>query len=401
MKATDAVTYFWSGSNRPGEIAALAKHDKNIGVAVVALDKGGRGEAELVNIGADDPVDNAVRIVANVAQARGGSPIVMFDRDRCGDIPTGDTTVEVAGRKVVVGFRKIAANVARSVEGGKNMLGDLLKGMFGEAAGEAGAGHKVAIELTPAGWQMTAAELDQFKKSDSKVFVDSGAFGEVKFDKATGRFVDVKPITHDDWTERLAAYKRIALALGDRAFLVAPDKVGDQAETLARLARYAGEVRELRALGANVIVPLQKGALSQAAFDVEVEKVLGFGDYVRGIPSKKAAATVEEIAALSRTLPAAARVHLLGLGPFGERFDEVIEAIARPAELVFCDSVRIKALVGRTNGRNNGPRILTALIDAAREFLGLADKTRLDSDESFAVKFLALDSYFATASTRS
>ena len=277
------ATYFWSGSSRAGEIAALAKHGRHVGVAVDALDKGGRSLAEL---------------------------------------------------------RKLSS-------------------------------------------------------SHVKVFVDSGAFGEVKFDASAGGFVDVRPISDSDWLERLETYREIAKALGSRCYLVAPDKVGDQVVTLERLARYAEQVNELRELGANIIVPLQKGAMSQAAFDQAVTSTLGFGDYVRGIPSKKAAATVEEIAELCQELPADARIHLLGLGPWGARFDQVMAVVNRPAELVFCDSVRIKALVGRTNGRGGAPRILTALTDKAREVLGLADKGKLSADESFQVKFWALDTYLA------
>lgn len=276
-----ASTYFWSGSSRAGEIAALAKHGCHVGVAVDALDKGGRSLAEL---------------------------------------------------------RKLAT-------------------------------------------------------SHVKVFVDSGAFGEVKFDASTGGFVDVRPISDSDWLERLETYREIAKALGSRCYLVAPDKVGDQEATLERLGRYAQQVNELRRLGANIIVPLQKGAMTQADFDRAVTSTLGFGDYVRGIPSKKAAATVVEIAELCRELPRNARIHLLGLGPWGARFDQVMAVVNRPHELVFCDSVRIKALVGRTNGRGGTPRILTALTDRAREVLGLTNKGKLNANESFAVKFWALDTY--------
>ena len=49
-------------------------------------------------------------------------------------------------------------------------------------------------------------------------------------------------------------------------------------------------------------------------------------------------------------------MHLLGLGPESPRFAAAVEAIRSGAPLVevFCDSVKLKRLVGRTNGRGGG-----------------------------------------------
>lgn len=386
-----ATTYFWSGSNRPGEILALAKHGKGIGISLADLDKGGRGLATLLSLAQD----TAERIVVNVTQERGGRPILMLGRKR-DQLPSGDQVVRVDGEPVVLGFRKIAVNVARAARGGANLLGSLLRGMFGESAGGRGKGHRVVFERTAGGgWDMTRTDLAAAARSQSPVFVDSGAFSEVRFAPEMGRFVDVRPITDADWLERLAAYRRIAQALGSRAFLVAPDKVGDQAETLRRLRRYAPQVRELREFGAQIIVPIQRGELEGAAFDRACAEALGFADYIRGIPSKKAAATPAEIAALSRELPAEARIHLLGMGPASEGYEETIAAIGRPAAQVLCDSVRIRALVGRTNGPGGGPRLLTRLADAARQALGLHPTRRLGSEDAQAVKFHAIDAMFS------
>ena len=381
--------YFWSGSNRPGEIAALAKHGQWIGVAIDALDKAGRGMRALLALAPP------ARMVVGVTRATGGAPILMFNRDRVvhAGLPTGDVRVDVAGRGLLFGFRKVAVNVARAAADSANTLTDLLRDMFGADAGARGEGHKVSFELTQAGWRMSDAELDAAKRSQSRIFVDSGAFGEVRFDVAQGRLVDHAPISHDEWLLRLAGYDRIATALGAQCYLVAPDKVGDQDETLRRLELYAPQVRALRAKGAQIIVPIQRGAMAGADFDRACTAVLGFGDYVRGIPSKKAAATVAEIAELSRSLPETARVHLLGLGPFGERYNAVVAALGRTPELVTCDSVRIKALVGRTNGPGGGPRILTRLTDAAKRIMGVVGQ-RLAPAEADQVKFRALDAYF-------
>lgn len=379
--------YFWSGSNRAGEIYALAKHREWIGVAVDALDRGGRALKALLSLA------TPTRFVVNVARA-GSRPILMLNRERGlnGALPRGELPVRVGGHELVLGFRKIACNVARAAADGCNVLAQTLREIFGERAGAPGSGHKVVLELTACGWQMSDAEIAQIAASDSRVFVDSGAFGEVRWDDATKRLVDHRPITHADWLERLAAYDRIAAALGGRAYLVAPDKVGDQAETLARLERYRDRLLALRAAGAQIIVPLQRGELSAAAFDAACIAILGFDDYIRGIPSKKAAASIEEIAALSAALPERARVHLLGLGPFSERYDAVVAAIGRAPELVTCDSVRIKALVGNDNGRGGKPRILTQLSHAVRRMLGIVG--RPSAQQSDQIKYRALDLYF-------
>jgi hypothetical protein len=381
-------TYFWSGSNLPGEIDALAKHGQAVGVSVPDLDGAGRAMAALEGLAPRRPV------VANVARNGSGKPILMLCRQR-DQLPTGDTAVRVGGRSMLFGFRKIAVNVARSVADGANELASTLREMFGDDAGARGKGHKVALVMTREGWEMSEHRLGELAARGTRVFVDSGAFGEVKFCPEAGRLVDRNPITHAEWTRRLDAYQRIAKALGSNAFLVAPDKVGDQAETLRRLALYAPRVRALRALGANIIVPIQRGEMAGADFDRECARVLGFDDYIRGIPSKKAAASVAEIAELSSSLPVDARIHLLGLGPFGSRYRAVLAAIGRQPELVFCDSVRIKALVGRTNGPGGGPRILTKLADQARVLLGIPARRRYSTDESYAIKFASLDAYFS------
>lgn len=374
-------TYFWSGSNHAGEIRALAKHGQSIGVAVHQLDRRGRAMAALEALG-------PARVVVNVTQASGGRPILMFNRDRLGQalLPEGDVRVRVRGRNLLLGFRRCAVNTARVAEDGINILASTLRRIFGSDAGAKGEGHRVVLERDADGWRMTDARLAELADTGANVFVDSGAFSEVAFDPKLGRMVTVDPITDADWRERLASYRRIAQALGPRAYLVAPDKVGDQRATLRRLERYADQVRELRQLGARIIVPIQRGDMDGASFDRECTRVLGFDDYVRGIPSKKAAATVEEIADLSRQLPDDARVHLLGLGPWGSRYEAVLAAVARPAELVTSDSVRIKALVGRSNGRGGKPRPLTRITDLVRQALGL-DATVED------VKFHALDRY--------
>lgn len=207
------------------------------------------------------------------------------------------------------------------------------------------------------------AALEKLAGTGTLVFVDSGAFGEVRF--GPGGPAIINPISDAEWRRRLALYLRLAAALGPQLFAVAPDCVGFQDVTLARLERYAADVLALHASGANVIVPLQNGLLTLAELDARVVDILGFDDFVRGIPSKKGATTTPELVGLLAARSQAKRVHLLGLGPASKRWPSVIAALerVRPELDLFCDSVLITAHVGKTNGRRGGPRALTKASD--------------------------------------
>ena len=214
--------------------------------------------------------------------------------------------------------------------------------------------------------------------SGRAIFLDSGAFGEVGFD-AAGPFVKAE-ITAEEWTRRLDVAEALAGAIGPALFFVAPDKVAFQADTLERLRTYAPRVRAIRALHANVIVPHQKGELSLADFHDAAAELLGFSDFVVGVPMKKDATTIDDLVELLAARPVA-RLHLLGMGPHSRSWDRTLAAIAEasPATVVFCDSVEITRQVGRTNGPNGGPRAMTAAQDdqaaevAARTFRQDAD----------------------------
>lgn len=75
------------------------------------------------------------------------------------------------------------------------------------------------------------------------VMIDSGAFSEVLFTENGPR--TIAPIDETEWSRRLSISIRLASALGNFAVVLAPDKVGDQQETLTRLARYRSELASL------------------------------------------------------------------------------------------------------------------------------------------------------------
>jgi hypothetical protein len=206
----------------------------------------------------------------------------------------------------------------------------------------------------------------------TRLFVDSGAFSEVKF----GPYRVVKEITDSEWRRRFKLYRWASATFRDRAYIVAPDRVGDQDVTIERLQRYALDVSWCASFGANVIVPVQKGSRSMGEFYRLARSILCLRtEPIAGIPMQKDATSIDELREFAATLPwFGARIHLLGIGPKAKlgRFWRAINAIksVRPNCQVTSDSALVPSLVGRTNGPGGGPRILTALQDEART-LGL------------------------------
>jgi len=237
----------------------------------------------------------------------------------------------------------------------------------GEIRGLSKAGADVGVaanEISPA----AEAALVELAGSDVQVFVDSGAFSEVSFG-ANGAEI-VKPITPAGWERVLALYARLGRALGSQLWIVAPDCVGHQDITLERLALYATDVRALHASGVHVLVPVQKGELSQAAFAAKIDAALGFTSWIPAMPCKKAATTAAEVADFLTTRKPD-HVHLLGLGIRSRKLEAYLAPFTDSLASVSLDSCWITANVGRTSGPKGGPRKLTAARDIAKSVTGL------------------------------
>lgn len=204
--------------------------------------------------------------------------------------------------------------------------------------------------------------LERLAPLSIPVFVDTGAFSEMTFEAVVPQVV--APITDETWERRLAVSTRIARALGPHAYCVAPDRVGDQDETLRRLALFAPVVRGWHACGARVVVPLQRGALSTLAFREAAVRALGLGaeDIVPALPGNKDATPLDEMERFLRAARPKA-LHLLGLGPRNARFHAVHALFERlaPGCALSYDSNLLAAYVGHTNGRGGGARVLTSL----------------------------------------
>lgn len=259
----------------------------------------------------------------------------------------------------------------------------------GDMEGALRAGYHVGVsasDIRPPGIR-AACELAQVH-TEQMMFVDSGAFGEVEFSPLERRFVVKKPIT--DWRHRLDVYEEIAEAWGRRTMLVCPDLVGDQQGTLERLDRYSTRMQHLADYyGARLIVPLQGGRMDMVDFGLAARQIMdGHPRMVWGIPSKKAATHPRDLAAFAKGVGAAedayiketgqqpmpAWFHLLGCAPSmgdvlgGVDYLGLLAAIRQhlPDAVVTCDSVRMRGLVGRTNGKGGSVNVLTAAQDRAR-----------------------------------
>jgi hypothetical protein len=236
----------------------------------------------------------------------------------------------------------------------------------GEIRGWAALGRDIGVAV-PELSEEAIVELLALAGSDVAVFVDSGAFSEVGPDLRV-----VRPIAHQEWLRRLGVYKRLASALGGQLHVVAPDRVGDQEVTLQRLERYAEELREIDALGAHVLVPAQKGAMSQADFMRTAEALLVI-DVTPAVPCKKAATSPAELAAFCDDYRPH-RMHLLGLGPRGARTVDYMQAVAdfAPGAQVTIDSCTIRAHCNRDRRIGVARRIAIRLKDwtvaARKEF---------------------------------
>lgn len=189
-----------------------------------------------------------------------------------------------------------------------------------------------------------------------KVFVDSGAFSEVT--EKDGILYVTKPLGAEHWERILSLYVGLARELGPRLYCVGPDRVGDQKITYHRTRRYADRIRELRELGANLIIPLHKGTVDLARYANAVRKIYGVKNPLWGVPFKKASRSLQGAREVVETLHPD-RLHFLGLGPSSSLFRGVKELCDSAGVDLYCDSVRVRALAGRTNGSGGGPRIIT------------------------------------------
>lgn len=204
---------------------------------------------------------------------------------------------------------------------------------------------RLGIPVAVAANHLREASIAELIAIGRPVLVDSGAFSEVVFE-ANGPRV-VAEITDEDWRRRLAVYLRLATALGGRAMLVVPDQVGNQQETLRRLARYRRKLGVLAAAGAKLVLPLQVGTMSHAEFYAAAEETAHV-PLVPAMPMRKAATSLEAFVGFLRER-SPKEIHLLGMGLENRRAEKVIEIVRHfvPSISISMDSNRLRAVTGR------------------------------------------------------
>ncbi len=186
--------------------------------------------------------------------------------------------------------------------------------------------------------------LSQLAGRGTPVFVDSGAYEE---------FTKQRPISDADWSGVLGVYDQIAKAYRQDAYLVAPDKIGDQRETARRLAKFMPTLVGLaKKRKANLLLVAQGGATPRWKFwNAEVAKLRRAGvpasKIVGAMPMQAKAAKIPELVEFVKRAKGLRMIHLLGIGP--GRVEAAYDAVkkARPDLRVIFDSVLITRGVGR------------------------------------------------------
>jgi hypothetical protein len=235
----------------------------------------------------------------------------------------------------------------------------------GEIRGLASVGHDIGVAAGELNEQ-AIQELERLAGSDIQIFVDSGAFSEMKLDPNTGRLFLHRPISSDQWIEILDLYLRLGKSLGSQLWVVAPDRIGDQQKTLELIEDYELQLREIEATGARILLPVQKGRSSQLDFWRMITEGSGI-DFIPALPCKKQATGLYEAREFMEQ-PKAIRpkhLHLLGLGIRNHLADKFLQLAEELGFSLSFDSNWICANVGRVPE----PRTYTKARDLAKTFV--------------------------------
>lgn len=184
------------------------------------------------------------------------------------------------------------------------------------------------------------------------LFIDSGAFQEYNMKtKAYNKPEMDKAVFESAFN----LYAEMAQIWGDRLYIVAPDKVANQTETLKRMKPFISKLAKLREqTGVNVIIPLQAGSkYTLTQFHDVVNKLCKKVNmsWVRGIPATaKSPKALEQFGDLldARNFN---DCHLLGMSPRNAAFPDVEKLILEKGKTwmtITMDGAIIRSLVGKS-----------------------------------------------------
>ena len=166
------------------------------------------------------------------------------------------------------------------------------------------------------------------------IFVDSGAFHTATTGGQTA------------WETVFSHYFDLALNTDspDLLTIVAPDVLGDQAQSLTLLKQYHHHLLNLKSTGVRILIPIQYGTLS--IHEYLQSAALSPHCFGIGLPSNRNAYPAQSI---EHELANANIVdlHLLGISAANKRFENLFQSAARSGtKHISSDSNRIRTMVG-------------------------------------------------------
>ncbi|MEW6737193.1 MAG: hypothetical protein AB1489_38265 [Acidobacteriota bacterium] len=128
---------------------------------------------------------------------------------------------------------------------------------------------------------------------------------------------------------------------------IVPDQVGNQTASLALLREWLNNIKENRALGSTLVVPLQKGNLSLSQVYLYVTNLLGNQEFIPALPCNQAAISKEEILTFMHEIRPG-KLHLLGIAnnPTLPKIATDLGRIVPNLELS-TDGNEIRAMIGK------------------------------------------------------
>jgi len=206
-------------------------------------------------------------------------------------------------------------------------------------------GIGIGIDVSGCGEDCREALNHVAAKGRTPLFVDSGAFSEARPGVA---------ITDDEWGSRLEAYNSLSRKFKSRANLVAPDMIGSQKGTAARLKRFGALMAQPSHRGSWILLAAQGGRQRRYVFWEDMRGLLARqgvvpGKIVAALPLKEKGLTLEEVASFAarygdRYGGGISRYHLLGRGPLHPLFRKTLAAIWKSSSSeITCDASTLVA----------------------------------------------------------
>lgn len=185
-------------------------------------------------------------------------------------------------------------------------------------------------------------------KYTGKVFMDSGAFGEVNADLSIK-----KEMTDKDWQKIFDRYEALAKVFGDRLTVMAPDRVGDQEVTMQRLEKYKNRIKKVASYGCKIMGAIQKNPTVPNSLYLFHERMnnffqsIGIKHWVRGLPLNKSPVKISDVEYMIQNAEPFRYIHLLGKSPYAKDYNKWEAMLSKYPQLdITCDASIFRRIVG-------------------------------------------------------